>query len=486
MKDKKKKAPIVVLIIVVVMIVAAVLAIGSMRKTAISTSNAIEVGEVKRRDLSDTISLRGTVSGQRRMNVISLAEAEVTAVNVQVGDVVTEGQTLITLDQADVEKKIAELEKSISNSGVLETYSQKDLQNALKQAELSQTQTLEDAKKAIDQATAAYESAKSEIVAGFIAQQNEATTPEQKAAIEQQTMDWINVGHHADSRLSAAKQAIEDARKAYDRAVLSTNQAVSDAKEAIEKAKYTGDNTVKTSKDSLENLKKQLKDCDLKAPCSGVVTAVSVSVGDKNTVGTALVTIEDTSSLKMVANVDEKDILKLDEGMKATLVSDATSDKEITGTVSRVVRVKGQSSGGTSSMSSMSSSAGGYSVEVSMDTTDLLIGMSVKAKIVLRDKANRLAVPYDLVQYDNAGNAFVYVANRKGADSAVAEKRQIEVGEEINYYTEVLGGDLKEGDLLIYDYNQSVTEGMTFTPAQVFDASGAEGSDGNNTEAEEM
>ena len=52
-------------------------------------------------------------------------------------------------------------------------------------------------------------------------------------------------------------------------------------------------------KDQLEQLQKQLADCTLSAPIGGVVTAVNVSVGDKNTAGTTMITIEDTSSLKV-------------------------------------------------------------------------------------------------------------------------------------------------------------------------------------------
>ena len=43
--------------------------------------------------------------------------------------------------------------------------------------------------------------------------------------------------------------------------------------------------------------------------------------------------------------------------------------------------------------------------------------------------------------------------------TATAVRKNIKVGEEVDYYTEVTGGDLKEGDQLIYDNTFSVTEG---------------------------
>lgn len=45
-----------------------------------------------------------------------------------------------------------------------------------------------------------------------------------------------------------------------------------------------------------------------------------------------MITIEDTSSLKVIVNVEEADILKIQEGMPATVSTDATGDEEIKGT----------------------------------------------------------------------------------------------------------------------------------------------------------
>ena len=41
----------------------------------------------------------------------------------------------------------------------------------------------------------------------------------------------------------------------------------------------------------------------------------------------------------------------------------------------------------------------GYSAEITIDNTELLVGMSAKAKIVIKDRGTQLAVPYDPVSY---------------------------------------------------------------------------------------
>ena len=57
-------------------------------------------------------------------------------------------------------------------------------------------------------------------------------------------------------------------------------------------------------------------------------------------------------------------------------------------------------------------------------------------------------------------------------------------GEEVDYYTEVTGGDLKEGDQLIYDNTFSVTEGQVFTPEQIYSNQALDTEGMMSTEAE--
>ena len=73
--------------------------------------------------------------------------------------------------------------------------------------------------------------------------------------------------------------------------------------------------------------------------------------------------------------------------------------------------------------------------------------------------------------------------NKDGTYTAV--KKNITVGDEINYYTEVTGGDLAEGDMLIYDTTFSIAEGQTFTPEQMYSEQDMGLTDGIGTEVSE-
>lgn len=432
---KKKKVLIIVLVIVALLAVVIGTAVHNMTKTIETVANTVEVEPVQLRDLSDTISLKGTIAGASSTNVTSKAIAEITTMNVQAGDMVKEGDLLCTLDSASIEEKLADLEKNVSNAQAVSDINSQQTQTAIEQALEDQQTQLEAAQKAVDDAQGAFDWAEMQYEGGQIPFQE----------------------YHA------AKSALETAETAYETTLETTNRAVENAKITAELEKYKDSGS--DAQDTLKSLREQLADCEIKAPCDGVVTSVNVRVGDINGEKTTILTIEDTNSLKLVATVAEADILKIQEGMKASVTADATGEEELSGTVTRVVRVKSQSGGGAEGAPA---AAGGYSVEISIDSNELLVGMAAKAKVMLTEKGEVLAVPYDLIQYDENGGAFVLVAEPNDDGSAVAVRKNIEVGEEVDYYTEITGGDLKEGDMLIYDYTFSVTEGQSFAPEQIY------------------
>lgn len=440
-KPKKGKKKVVIIVLVVLIIVVAVIgnAVKKMTSQVATAVNTVEVEPVQKRDLSDTISLKGTVSGITKNNVTSKALAEITAVNVQVGDIVKEGDVLCTLDSSTIKDQVADLERDMSDTNATNSINSQQTAETVSRAKEDQQTQLAAAQKAIDDAKDAYNA---------------------------QSIMWDKSEDKSDAEfqsLLAAQKAVTTAEENYQKELETTNRTIEDAQRAVELDKYK--TTDSTSKDKLTDLKEQLADCNITAPCGGVVTAVNVSVGDVNADSkTALVTIEDTSSLKMVATVEEADILKIEEGMKATVTADAMGDETINGTVTRVVRVKGQSTGSDG----QTTTSGGYSVEISLDNTELLIGMEVKAKVMIKERGNVLAVPYDLVKTDDDGNSYVLIAQANDDGSATAVKKNITVGDEVGYYTEVTGGDLAEGDKLIYDYSGTVTEGQQFTPTQMY------------------
>lgn len=536
---KKKKVWLIVLVIAAIVIVLIGSAVKNMTSQIETAANTVEVEPVEKRDLSDSVSLKGTIAGQSKTNVMSLAAAEITAVNVQVGDIVKEGDPLVTLDQNDIEKQIAELKTNISNANAIAANDAAQKQESLNEAKQDQATTLAKATDSVNKAQASYDelvkkrddcqtklnNKKNELNTAGNARdtaKNELDTAKKsyqdaqaEASADPTNADLLKKANDASSvyeqkqelytslctnyetingdikslqaeldaypdQLKSAEEAVNTAKSSYSDAETSTNRSVSTAQNTVDMQKYQT-STTRDLKDQLEQLQKQLADCTLSAPIGGVVTAVNVSVGDKNTAGTTMITIEDTSSLKVIVNVEEADILKIQEGMPATVSTDATGDEEIKGTVTRVVRVKNQS---TNTNGTDTNTSSGYSAEITIDNTELLVGMSAKAKIVIKDRGTQLAVPYDLIRQDDNGDSYVLAAEANEDGTATAVRKNIKVGEEVDYYTEVTGGDLKEGDQLIYDNTFSVTEGQVFTPEQIYSNQALDTEGMMSTEAE--
>ena len=378
---------------------------------------------------------------------------------------------LITIK--DIEKQIAELKTNINNANAVAANDEAQKQNSLTQNKQDQQDALDAAQKTIDKAQADVDKYKKKVSECedyiYYLKNNHKDTSEYDGKLDV-----------FKSSLETAQNALDSANDNYASVLKNTDRSVASAQNTVDMQKYQASTTTE-SKDQLEQLQKQLADCTLSAPIGGVVTAVNVSVGDKNTAGTTMITIEDTSSLKVIVNVEEADILKIQEGMPATVSTDATGDEEIKGTVTRVVRVKNQS---TNTNGTDTNTSSGYSAEITIDNTELLVGMSAKAKIVIKDRGTQLAVPYDLIRQDDNGDSYVLVAEANEDGTATAVRKNIKVGEEVDYYTEVTGGDLKEGDQLIYDNTFSVTEGQVFTPEQIYSNQALDTEGMMSTEAE--
>ena len=372
-----------------------------------------------------------------------------------------------------IEKQIAELKTNINNANAIAANDAVQKQNSLTQNKQDQQDALDAAQKTIDKAQADVDKYKKKVSECedyiYYLKNNHKDTSEYDGKLDV-----------FKSSLETAQNALDSANDNYASVLKNTDRSVASAQNTVDMQKYQASTTTE-SKDQLEQLQKQLADCTLSAPIGGVVTAVNVSVGDKNTAGTTMITIEDTSSLKVIVNVEEADILKIQEGMPATVSTDATGDEEIKGTVTRVVRVKNQS---TNTNGTDTNTSSGYSAEITIDNTELLVGMSAKAKIVIKDRGTQLAVPYDLIRQDDNGDSYVLVAEANEDGTATAVRKNIKVGEEVDYYTEVTGGDLKEGDQLIYDNTFSVTEGQVFTPEQIYSNQALDTEGMMSTEAE--
>lgn len=470
-------------------------------------------------DLSDFISVSGTVESESSMNVTSSVSAKITKLNVAVGDYVNEGDVLCVFDNSDIKQQITDLETSIKNASALDENTKKLNRKALENAKEDQKIQLKSAKEGIDSAKDDYNKAYKKYsdcinninscvleyndVCNQIAEY-ESSMPDMDYSDNQDFYDdsyddsMDNFDNYDDTsyqddtyssliakreelsakietykteassyedQLDPLQKAIDSANDNYDSVKRSTDQAIESAQNTVDIQDYQNDSSSNTAT-QLKNLKTQLEECTVKAEKSGTVTSLSVAEGDTPTEGALLMTIENNSQLKITANIDEKDILKVKEGMNVVITSEATGDTEIKGKVSKVITII--SSNGNSSNPSGDSSGGsssnGFTAEITIDgNSDLLVGMKAKAKIMLVEKSGCYSVLYDCIMYDDNGNPYVLVADTSNSDNgttATVKRADVTLGDESGSYVEVTSDSLKENDLIITTPYE-VTEGDT-------------------------
>ncbi|WP_027622996.1 efflux RND transporter periplasmic adaptor subunit [Clostridium lundense] len=146
------------------------------------------------------------------------------------------------------------------------------------------------------------------------------------------------------------------------------------------------------------------------SPIDGVVVAKNNVNGDTAQSGKAILTVADTTSMKIKVAVDELDIDKVKLGQKAEIKFDAIKDKVFEGTVEYISQVGNSSNNVTT-----------YDVTVGIkDPTNIKIGMNANVNILVQSKANALVIPAEALIEKN-GNKYVMVASgSNGTDNSKA------------------------------------------------------------------
>lgn len=166
------------------------------------------------------------------------------------------------------------------------------------------------------------------------------------------------------------------------------------------------------------------------APFDGIVSAVSVSVGDTIKSGQELGTIFDSKHLIIKMDVDETDLSTIAVGQAVDITLTAYSGKTFQGTIS-AIGAQGSYSNGSST----------FPVTISLnDTTEVKIGMSAETSIKIASVTDALSIPVEAVKEAN-GKKVVMVAASDGTTKTL----EVETGVATDTYVEIKSG-LTEGE----------------------------------------
>ncbi len=156
---------------------------------------------------------------------------------------------------------------------------------------------------------------------------------------------------------------------------------------------------VETARARLEKALDNLSKTAIRAPMPGVVTYLSVEVGEiaqaqtAFTQGRTLMTVADLSVFEVEIDVDESEIAKLLLGQKAKIKVDAFRDTSFVGTVVEIGNSALISGQGTESYTTS------FRVKVRFDVVEVTFrpGMSATVDITTNQAADALLVPYAAV-----------------------------------------------------------------------------------------
>ena len=265
----------------------------------------------------------------------------------------------------------------------------------------------------------------------------------------------------AETQVESAETQVESAHDAYDNEKNSTTlttawQQVEDAETRLEQAKRTPD-TLQTLRDTLE-------DCTLTATMSGTITELNATVGSACT-GT-VATIQNTDGLTVEVTISADDVADVKTGMECNITSDSTGDSVIKGTLSQIDPVANEQ--------------GTFGAKVTVDTADsgLLIGIQAQAEILKSVTDNVFVVPIDAVATAEDGSSYVYRKTGGEGVDMTFEQVTVTTGDANDYYVEISGDDLAEGDVIraTADLTEGIETGTVDADSQIMVAlSGMDG-----------
>lgn len=241
------------------------------------------------------------------------------------------------------------------------------------------------------------------------------------------------------SAYNAAKASLEQAEDAYRRMKeLHDKGSLADIKWMDAQSKYQQACSME------EMARKNLDDCKLYAPYSGVIASKSVEVGQNVSPGLPVFNIVDRQNLNVVVSVPETEISNVNRGQGAVIVIPALADMKVDGEVTE----KGIKANPLSRS---------YEVKIKIKDGDalkrIMPGMITEVFMSGESSEQKIVIPANVLQLDENNEYFVWLNN-----GGKASKRIVSCGDFTANGVIVVSG-LHAGDEVIVEGQQKVCEG---------------------------
>ena len=417
---------------------------------SLAAESKLETAPLEKGSLVSTVSATGSVRPNQTATLAWSTSGTVESVEVQVGDTVTTGQVLARLKETTLPQTIiaAQAELVSAQQSLEDLYTEAETARLKAQQDImTYEQSLRDAQLQVDNYIIPSNQAGMTITVAL-------ETMKQRLDDARAAFDKVKFYDSTDQRREDLKDLLDQAQSDYNSAIkrleyeyeLEVAQAnLENAWKNFEKYKNgpaAGD--IEALKAKIAAAQATLNQAWIEAPFDGVITNAKPLPGDQVTSSKTAFRIDDLSEMYIDVNISEIDIQQIKVGQPVTITFDALKGKTYQGEVSQVALVSSDSSSDVS-----------FPVVIKLLNPDSEVrsGMTAEVKIVVAQKDNVLMVPLQAVQVEN-GKQSVYVM-QGGMATPVA----VELGFSSDAYSELVNGDLKQGDEIVL--NPTAMEGDT-------------------------
>jgi multidrug efflux pump subunit AcrA (membrane-fusion protein) len=372
----------------------------------------VQVTPVIVKPLTYSIKVTGDILPLMQVDLIPKVSGYLERIDVHIGDIVKQGQVIAQIDRTDFLNKVREIEAKVAQAKAQLT----EIETGTRAEELRQ------AEEAVKQAQSRFENAK--------LQHERVEALYKREVISKKERDVADMEYTvAEAQLASSQQQLKLLREGARQEVRDATQAKLREMEAI-----------------LEQERNRLKDTKIIAPFQGEISRKYVDAGafvSPSSPPTPLVNVVHTETLKIVANVLEKDISLLKLGMKAKIRVESYPERVFEGRVEKI-------------NSALDLSTRMLQAEVYILNSDrsLKPGMFANVEMVLLEKPQTLVIPREAV-IETGNEMSVFVVEGKKA-----VRRSIMIGYEQDRMLEVLKG-LNEGDQVVIKGQQLIKDGST-------------------------
>ena len=413
-KDRKRWKWLLLAILVVVAALALYRVWGFTQKRSGTQRAArmevpVQVIPVVAKPLTYSIKVTGDILPLMQVDLIPKVSGYLERIDVHIGDIVRRGQVIAQIDQTDFLHKVREIEAKVAQAKAQMT----EIETGTRAEELRQ------AEEAVKQAQSRFENAK--------LQHERIEALYKREVISKKERDVADMEYTvAEAQLAASQQQLKLLRDGARQEVRDASQAKLREMEAI-----------------LEQERNHLKDTKIVTPFQGEISRKYVDAGAFVSSSTPLANLVHTETLKIVANVLEKDVPLLKPGMKAKIRVESYPERIFEGRVEKI-------------NSALDLSTRTLQAEIWIPNLDrsLKPGMFSNVEVVLLEKPQALIIPREAI-LEAGSEMSVFVVEGKQA-----VRRSISVGYEQDRMVEVLKG-LNERDQVVIKGQQLIKDGST-------------------------